>query len=244
MKGTWHRASLVLAALGLVLSLGVGPGGADAALIVGDFQAADDELLVLDTVTNLEWLSPLATAGLSYNSVAGGTGGFVTTHGFSIAASQTVRDLIADNFDDPTTVNSVANFPKAQAFFDTFGVAQLVSCPSASPPGPCPRTQAWAADGGTLTSLGMITLGGTHGRLLEFSGSVASQGNVVDGQRGVWLVRSATTPEPSTLLVMGGSLAGLASWAWRRRDHQGRAHRRRNRCLGESRKHGIPGESS
>jgi hypothetical protein len=141
----------------------------------------------------------------------------VTTHGFSIAASQTVRDVIADNFDDPTTVNSVANFPKAQAFFDTFGIAQLVFCPSAFPPGACPRTLGWAADGGTLTSLGMITFGGTHGQLVEFSGSVASFGNSVDGQQGVWLVRSATTPEPTALFVMGGGLAGLASWAWRRR---------------------------
>ncbi|MBA3752587.1 MAG: hypothetical protein H0X01_00200 [Nitrospira sp.] len=44
-----------------------------------------DQLLTLDTDSNLQWLNLTATAGRSYNEVMGGFGGFTTTHGFQYA---------------------------------------------------------------------------------------------------------------------------------------------------------------
>lgn len=44
-----------------------------------------DQLLTLDTDTNLQWLNLTATGGRSYNEIMGGFGGFTTTHGFQYA---------------------------------------------------------------------------------------------------------------------------------------------------------------
>jgi len=194
-------------------------GTANAALVKLDFQTAGDELLILDTATNLEWLSPLVTAGQSYNSVIGGFNSLVTTEGFSVAGAATVRSMFNTNFDNPTSTVTIDNFLKAQAFMNTFGVTEFANCSAATPPGACPRTQAWAVDGTTLTGLGMITFGGTHGQVIDFSGTVGSFGNITDGQRGVWLIRADTltsVPIPSAMLLFGSGLAALGAWRQRK----------------------------
>jgi hypothetical protein len=48
-----------------------------------------DQLLTLDTETNLEWLNLTATANRSANEVLGGFGRFATTHGFDTQPAQT-----------------------------------------------------------------------------------------------------------------------------------------------------------
>ena len=52
-----------------------------------------DQLLTLDTDTNLQWLNLTATAGRSYNEVMGGFGGFTTTHGFEYADGGQITEL-------------------------------------------------------------------------------------------------------------------------------------------------------
>ena len=52
-----------------------------------------DQLLTLDTDTNLQWLNLTATAGRSYNEVMGGFGGFTTTHGFEYADGGQISEL-------------------------------------------------------------------------------------------------------------------------------------------------------
>ncbi|GKS58830.1 hypothetical protein YTPLAS18_23570 [Nitrospira sp.] len=54
-----------------------------------------DQLLTLDTDTNLEWLNLTATANRSVNEVLGGFGGFVTTHGFRYAIGADLGTLYA-----------------------------------------------------------------------------------------------------------------------------------------------------
>lgn len=52
-----------------------------------------DQLLTLDTDTNLQWLNLTTTAGRSYNEVMGGFGGFTTTHGFQYADGAQISAL-------------------------------------------------------------------------------------------------------------------------------------------------------
>ena len=54
-----------------------------------------DQLLTLDTDSNLQWLNLTVTAGRSYNEVMGGFGGFTTTHGFEYADGAQIGELCA-----------------------------------------------------------------------------------------------------------------------------------------------------
>ncbi|HKE10325.1 MAG TPA: hypothetical protein VKE73_02020 [Myxococcota bacterium] len=84
-----HRCALVL-----FFSLLARP--AAATFIVQDLTpGSGDQLLVLDTVTGLEWLKLTATAGQSANSVLGGFGGFLAA-GLQYATSAQVQTLFSD----------------------------------------------------------------------------------------------------------------------------------------------------
>lgn len=64
------------------------------ALIQQDLVAGSgDQLLTLDTDTNLQWLNLTATAGRSYNEVMAGFGGFTTKHGFAYADGGQIGEL-------------------------------------------------------------------------------------------------------------------------------------------------------
>jgi hypothetical protein len=52
-----------------------------------------DQLITLDTETNLEWLNLTATANLSYLEVLGGAGGYTTTYGFRHATGPEISTL-------------------------------------------------------------------------------------------------------------------------------------------------------
>jgi len=53
-----------------------------------------DQLMTLDTETNLEWLNLTATANLSYLEVLGGAGGYTTTYGFRYATGAEIALLL------------------------------------------------------------------------------------------------------------------------------------------------------
>ena len=66
------------------------------ALVQNDLvPGSGDQLLTLDTDTNLEWLNLTATAGQSYLDVLGGFGGFIGTLGFDFATGAQVGELFA-----------------------------------------------------------------------------------------------------------------------------------------------------
>ena len=188
--------------VGLLLIGMVGANVSEAALTKSDFLVAGDGLLVTDTVTGFVWLSPFFTRGQSYNEVVGGFGDLLTTHGFQFATAAEVRALISNNFNNPPLQpGDAAGFVSATDFFNVFGLNQGGNCPGAVPPGACPRTQGWAVDGSTLTGLGMITLGGTVGGVIDFTATVASQGDTKDGQRGVWLYRLTPVPTRRVIII-------------------------------------------
>jgi hypothetical protein len=52
-----------------------------------------DQLLTLDTDSNLQWLNLTAIAGRSYSEVMEGFGGFTTTQGFQYADGGQISEL-------------------------------------------------------------------------------------------------------------------------------------------------------
>jgi len=58
-----------------------------------DLLTDGDNLLTYDANTGLDWLDLSQTQGQSYNSILGGYGDFVTTHGFTVASEQNIIDL-------------------------------------------------------------------------------------------------------------------------------------------------------
>jgi hypothetical protein len=194
-----------------------------ATLVVHDLNTAGDGLLVSDTATGLDWVSPRATAGVSYNTVVAGYDGFVTTGGYSVATGAQVQAMFANNFNNPTTTQSAANVPKVQAFFNVFGITEQLNCPSTTPPGACPRTQAWSVPSpGNIEALGMVMIGnGAAGYVNDFTGTVTADGAITDPQFGTWLVRptpaagcTVTAPANGTLGSCPAVLASGSSCAF------------------------------
>lgn len=191
-----------------------------AALTVRDFRTPGDRLLVSDSVTGLEWLSPRATNTVSYNAVVGGFDGLIPTEKFAVATEDQVLAMMAANFNNPTVFESSDNVPKATAFFNIWGITLASTCSGTVPPGACPRTQAWSTRlPGNIRALGMITIGnGARGNVIDFTGSIATQGGLVDSQRGTWLVRRppampAPAANPALLALLGALLLGVGARA-------------------------------
>jgi hypothetical protein len=63
-----------------------------ADIITTDLFEPGDQLLTADTVSGLEWLDLTQSAGLSFDAVTGGAGGW-TDLGFSHATNSEIRDL-------------------------------------------------------------------------------------------------------------------------------------------------------
>lgn len=66
----------------------------------------DGVTLLTDTATGLQWLSPVATTGQSYLSIAGGYRNFVTSGGFQIATLAQIETMFKSNFDPAGAVPS------------------------------------------------------------------------------------------------------------------------------------------
>jgi len=86
--------SVATLAFALGLAAAVPPPPAQAALIQSDFATPGDGRLITDTLTDLEYLSPFVTRGLSINQIQGGHGGLLTTEGFRYAGAATVQGMI------------------------------------------------------------------------------------------------------------------------------------------------------
>ena len=97
-----------------------------------------DQLLTLDTETNLEWLNLTATANRSANEVSGGFGGFTTTHGFRYATGADLGTLythagITKGLSEPAFMpspNDERNHTGIEVLLDLMNGKQYLAAPS------------------------------------------------------------------------------------------------------------------
>lgn len=84
-------ASPVMGIVVLLMAVVAGPQPSHALLIEKDLNAIGDNLITLDTATNLEWLDVTATLGQSFDQAV--LSGFVTSQGFRHATNNEVAAL-------------------------------------------------------------------------------------------------------------------------------------------------------
>src|ERR1017187_2322517 len=118
---------MIISRIGLLLAIAIllefGGSSARAELIVGDLINPGDHSLVTDTATGLQWLSPVYTAGNSFDDSF--VQNLITDDRFAYASEAQVEAMINANFDSPPvgSPGTAAGFADAAAFFDVFGVA-------------------------------------------------------------------------------------------------------------------------
>ena len=112
-----------------------------------------DQLLTLDTDTNLEWLNLTATAHRSVNEVLGGFGGFVGTHGFRYATGGDLGTLyshagITKGLSEPAfrpSPNDERNHTGIEVLQDLMNGKQFLPAPDSSTQS---RITAYGINGG------------------------------------------------------------------------------------------------
>jgi hypothetical protein len=172
-----------------------------------DFFTPGDGLLVTDDATELVWLSPVATTGISRNTILAGHDGLVTTEGFRYATENEVVSMIQSNFGTITTEYTASGFDAAEAFFDVFGIAQNSNCFLDGEFVPCPRTQGITSDlsvgfSDRHDAVGVIQFG-PNGRLIVDNPFPDSD---TSSQFGSWLVREVPEPSSCVMITFGCGL--------------------------------------
>lgn len=214
---------MATAALGFVLT----PAFADSLLHGTLIQPGD---LTIDTNQNLEFLTPSATLGLTYNQILASP--FVTQDGFRVATVAQFTQLATDA--------GVTDFSGSFTTADEAGVKNLISFLGVTTPGPltlpAPGFQATIAEGfygfaiSPTTASGFFNVAGADDQSAALGQAPQDQARLIseliqfgpDQQPppivGGFLVRTAT-PEPASLAAMGLGLAMLAGLYIYRRRH-------------------------
>jgi hypothetical protein len=193
----YRRTALVAALTVLLLAA---PAG--AALIAQDLFAPGDELITLDTDTNLKWLDLTATLNLSYDDIIAGAGGFIAA-GFGYATTPQVETLWTNaGVVDTSGAMIVGNRAAVDLLLGLMGCTS--SCGSGND----------VAQGQAEFNPAQVEL---NGPFLQLGGGGLARADIDPGftqtrdfaspTLGNYLVRPA--PEPSTGLLVGGGLLAL-----------------------------------
>ncbi len=189
--------------------LTISASAANAALVKTDFLNPNDGLIVKDSTTLFEWLTPVYTRGLIYNDPL--VQSLIAIQGFRYATATEVTSMINLNFGNPTTVDpgDAVGFASAGQFFSLFGIAENIGCQG----GPCPRTQGFTSTPGSIgeqLAFGMIQVGSTGYFITNNPWPIGS----TDQQMGSFLIRpyvESTVPEASSVALIGLGLVLLAA---------------------------------
>ena len=196
----------------LLLTLILSIASASATLVKIDFLNPNDGLIVKDTTTNFEWLTPLYTKGMNRNAQF--VQDLIANEGFRYATAAELSFLFQDNF-SPAATNypgDAAGFTAGTKFLSLFGVAfnglsggvpyqYTIGLSGTSPGNPS-----------TFRQFGFFV--SSSGVGVAETGIGASGGFEGINTHGSFLVRAASeeaVPEPSTTALIGLGLILCAS---------------------------------
>lgn len=193
----------------------------NAALVTKDLISTGDQLVILDTDTNSEWLSLDATTNRSIDSLITGTGGvdYLGEYGFHFA-SQDELGIFWGNAGVPLSTSGLTN-----SF--TSGMTQLISILGTSSPifsgseivgesltGIYNVVGPGCADGFHQTA----TLSVLDSGLSSSNAFTSCKNSSLTGtSRGKYLVRTNPVPIPLAIWLFGSGLVGLVCIASRKK---------------------------
>jgi hypothetical protein len=196
----------------LLLTLVLSIASASATLVKTDFLNPNDGLIVKDTTTNFEWLTPLYTKGMNRNAPF--VQDLIANEGFRYATAVELSFLFQDNF-SPAATNypgDAAGFTAGTKFLSLFGVA--FNGVSGGVPYQYTVGLSGTSPGNPLTFRQFGFYVSSSGVGVAETGSGASGGFEGINTHGSFLVRTAAAeavPEPSTTALIGLGLVLFAS---------------------------------
>jgi len=203
---------------------------AQAALLTQDLYSTNDELITIDTTSQLEWLDLTATNGVSVVDVASGYGGYFN-EGFRYATHSEVLNLYTNagivGFDpDPFyhTASLTENYSPIETLISLMGcTATCDDTPNSFPYGHRPvLAGTYGATPNAVNfenryfSSSYISMQISSSRFPAQDGTgtaaIGNRSSIAKGAYegyGSFLVREATVPEPSTLLLFSIGVLGI-----------------------------------
>ncbi len=200
--------------LHLLLAIIFSISGAHATLVKTDFKNPNDGLIVKDTATNFEWLTPLYTKGMNRNAQF--VQDLISNDGFRYATAVELSFFFQDNFSPSATSypGDAAGFVAGTKFLSLFGVA-FTGTSGGTPYGYTVGLSDTPFAGNPLVFRQFGFYVNSSGVGVAEIGIGGSGGYEGINTHGSFLIRTAAeeaVPEPSTAALLGLSLVLLGSF--------------------------------